>query len=163
MTIDLIAPVELPDFGAKQAMNEQFRKWVEQRRAELERGRSISELPPTRVARMLACGNVLCLPPDEHLRRRRTIAVDVVRHPKIFDRDRTGPSEGLTRDRASTIAGRSLRACTSAVSASGIGSELAILGPHTLQNVASIPLSHRVPAGTHGSWVPIAMSKRRRG
>ena len=68
MTID---QVELPDFDAKPLMNEQFRKWVEQRRAELEREGSISELPLARVARMLASGTVLCLPPDERLRRRR--------------------------------------------------------------------------------------------
>jgi hypothetical protein len=70
MTIDQVAPVELPDFDAKPLMNDHFRKWVEQRRAELEREHSISELAP-RVARMLASGTVLCLPPHERLRRRR--------------------------------------------------------------------------------------------
>jgi hypothetical protein len=47
MTIDQVAPVELPDFDAKPLMNEQFRKRVEQRRAELERERPISELAPS--------------------------------------------------------------------------------------------------------------------
>jgi len=70
MSIDQVAPVVRPDFDAKPLMNEQFRKWVEQRRAELERDRSISELAP-RVARLLASGTVLCLPPHERLRRRR--------------------------------------------------------------------------------------------
>jgi len=70
MSIDQVAPVERPDFDAQPLMNEQFRKWVEQRRAELERDRSISELAP-RVARLLASGTVLCLPPHERLRRRR--------------------------------------------------------------------------------------------
>jgi hypothetical protein len=70
MTIDHLAPVELPDFDAKPLMSKHFRKWVEQRRAELERERSISELAHARVARMLASGTVLCLPPDERLRRR---------------------------------------------------------------------------------------------
>jgi hypothetical protein len=70
MANDQGAPVELPNFDAKPLMNEQFKKWVEQRRAELERERSISELAP-RVARMLASGTVLCLPPQERLRRRR--------------------------------------------------------------------------------------------
>ncbi len=70
MSIDQVAPVELPDFDAKTMMNEQFRKWVQQRRAELERERSISELAP-RVARLLASGTVLCLPPHERPRRWR--------------------------------------------------------------------------------------------
>lgn len=70
MTIAQVAPVEPPDFDAKSLMNDAFRKWIEQRRAELERDCSISELAP-RVARMLASGTVLCLPPDERLRRRR--------------------------------------------------------------------------------------------
>ena len=71
MTVDQVAPVELPDFDAKPSMSEHFRKWVGRRRAELERERSIGELPHPRVARMLASGNVLCLPPHERLRRRR--------------------------------------------------------------------------------------------
>jgi hypothetical protein len=70
MSIDQVAPVELPNFDAKPMMNEQFGKWVDQRRAELERERSISEIGP-RVARLLAFGTALCLPPHERLRRRR--------------------------------------------------------------------------------------------
>jgi hypothetical protein len=70
MNIDQVAPAKQSDFDAKLSMNEQFKNWIEQRRAELERTRSMSELAP-RVARMLASGTVLCLPPDEHLRRRR--------------------------------------------------------------------------------------------
>ena len=42
-------------------------------------------------------------------------------------------------------------------------SELAILNAHTLQDVASIKLPHRVPAGLHGNWVPTVNSKQRRG
>jgi carotenoid cleavage oxygenase len=42
-------------------------------------------------------------------------------------------------------------------------SELAILDAHTLQDVASIKLPHRVPAGLHGNWVPTVNSKHRRG
>ena len=71
MTIDQVAPVELPDFDAKPLMSEHFTKWVQQRRAEFERERAISELAHARVARMLASGTVLCLPPAERLRRRR--------------------------------------------------------------------------------------------
>jgi carotenoid cleavage dioxygenase len=33
-------------------------------------------------------------------------------------------------------------------------SELAILDAQTLQDIASIKLPHRVPAGFHGNWVP---------
>jgi carotenoid cleavage dioxygenase len=33
-------------------------------------------------------------------------------------------------------------------------SELAILDAQTLQDVASIKLPHRVPAGFHGNWIP---------
>jgi len=33
-------------------------------------------------------------------------------------------------------------------------SELAILDAQTLQDVASIKVPHRVPAGFHGNWVP---------
>jgi carotenoid cleavage dioxygenase len=42
-------------------------------------------------------------------------------------------------------------------------SELAILDAHTLQDVASIKLPHRVPAGLHGNGVPTVNSKQRRG
>lgn len=35
-------------------------------------------------------------------------------------------------------------------------SELAILDAQTLQDVASIKIPHRVPAGFHGNWVPTA-------
>jgi carotenoid cleavage dioxygenase len=35
-------------------------------------------------------------------------------------------------------------------------SELAILHAQTLQNVASVKLPHRVPAGFHGNWIPSA-------
>ena len=42
-------------------------------------------------------------------------------------------------------------------------SELAILNAHTRQDVASIKLPHRVPAGLHGNWVPTVNSKQRRG
>ena len=55
-----------------------------------------------------------------------TIVVDVMRHPKMFARDRTGPSEGsATLDRWTVdLAGRSFRAWTSALSASGIGTAM---------------------------------------
>ncbi len=33
-------------------------------------------------------------------------------------------------------------------------SELAVLDARTLQNVASVKLPHRVPAGFHGNWIP---------
>jgi carotenoid cleavage oxygenase len=33
-------------------------------------------------------------------------------------------------------------------------SELAIVDAHTLHDIASIKLPHRVPAGFHGNWVP---------
>ena len=33
-------------------------------------------------------------------------------------------------------------------------SALAILDAHTLDDVASIHLPHRMPAGFHGNWVP---------
>ena len=33
-------------------------------------------------------------------------------------------------------------------------SELTILDAQTLQDVASIKLPHRVPAGFHGNWIP---------
>jgi hypothetical protein len=32
--------------------------------------------------------------------------------------------------------------------------ELAILDAQTLQDIASIKLPHRVPAGFHGNWIP---------
>ena len=70
MSIDQVTPIELPDFDTRPLMNEQFRKWVEQRRAELGRGCPIGELSHPRVTRLLATGTVLCLPPDERLRRR---------------------------------------------------------------------------------------------
>jgi carotenoid cleavage dioxygenase len=35
-------------------------------------------------------------------------------------------------------------------------SELALLDAQTLQDIASIKLPHRVPAGFHGNWVPAA-------
>jgi carotenoid cleavage dioxygenase len=35
-------------------------------------------------------------------------------------------------------------------------SALAILDAQTLDDVASIQLPHRVPAGFHGNWVPTA-------
>jgi carotenoid cleavage oxygenase len=35
-------------------------------------------------------------------------------------------------------------------------SELAIVNAYTLQDIASIKLPHRVPAGFHGNWVPSA-------
>jgi carotenoid cleavage oxygenase len=35
-------------------------------------------------------------------------------------------------------------------------SELAIVDAHSLQDIASIKLPHRVPAGFHGNWVPSA-------
>ena len=35
-------------------------------------------------------------------------------------------------------------------------SELVILDAATLEDVASIKLPHRVPAGFHGNWVPAA-------
>ena len=70
MTTDQVAPVEATDLDATRLMNDQFRKWLEQRQAELEREHSTNELAP-RVARMLAFGTVLCLPPNERLRRGR--------------------------------------------------------------------------------------------
>ena len=64
-----------------------------------------------------------------------TIVLDVVRHPKMFDTDRPGPTRGRPHwtagpsisptarcaNRVSTIAGRNFPASTSAWSASGIG------------------------------------------
>jgi carotenoid cleavage dioxygenase len=169
--------------------------------------------------------------------------VDVVRHPKMFDRDRTGPNEGpATLDRWTVdladgklresrfddrgqefprvderlvgeryrygyapvggavfgdtllkhdfLRGSTHSRCCGAQRAVGgfvfhpsspdaaeddgvlMGyvydgrtdrSELAILNAHTLQDVASIKLPHRVPAGLHGNWVPTVNSKQRRG
>jgi carotenoid cleavage dioxygenase len=124
-----------------------------------------------------------------------TIVVDVVGHPKMFDRDRTGPNEGpATLDRwtvdladgklrGSRFDDRADRAVgefvfhpsyPNAAEDDGVlmgyvydrhtdRSELAILNTHILQDVASIKLPHRVPAGLHGNWVPTVNSKQRRG
>jgi len=35
-------------------------------------------------------------------------------------------------------------------------SKLAILDAETLQDIASVQLPHRVPAGFHGNWIPSA-------
>jgi hypothetical protein len=78
MSIDQVAPVERPNFDAKM-MNEQFRRWVHQLRAELEREHSISELAP-RIARMLASGTPLCLPPTNAYDEGHAAVVDVVWH-----------------------------------------------------------------------------------
>jgi carotenoid cleavage dioxygenase len=37
-------------------------------------------------------------------------------------------------------------------------SELALLDAQTLQDIASIKLPHRVPAGFHGNWIPTAVA-----
>ncbi|MDA4106606.1 hypothetical protein [Mycolicibacterium holsaticum] len=67
MTIDQVAPAAPPELDAQASMNMHFSRWVEQRRAEFDRERTVAP----RVARMLATGNVLCLSPDERLRRHR--------------------------------------------------------------------------------------------
>ncbi len=165
-----------------------------------------------------------------------TIVLDVVRHPKMFDRDHTGPNEGLpTLDRWTVdladgkvresrfddhgqefprvderLVGKRHRYGYAPAIGEGVAggdallrhdfvggstesrsfgagkalgefvfhpsspdaaendgvlmgyvydqssdrSELAILDAQTLQDIASIKLPHRVPAGFHGNWVP---------
>ena len=89
MANDQVTPVELPNFDAKPLMNEQFKKWVEQCRAELEKERSIGELAP-RVARNARppAPCYVCRPRNAY-DDGDTIVVDVVRHPEVSNHERT--------------------------------------------------------------------------